>query len=497
MKLKKLLKDIPVQQIRGSKEVEITGVCINSKVVSPGNLFIAKRGRSEDGTTYIPEAIAGGAVAILTDILDPTHKDVVQIIHPDVSSIEGKIAAEYYQYPSEELFTVGITGTNGKTTTSFIVKHLLDSLDGPCGLIGTIEYIIGAHRYMATRTTPDVSSNQKMLREMVIQGCRSAVMEVTSHALDQGRVSTIDFDVAVFTNLSLDHLDYHQTMEAYCSSKQKLFQGMQKTKKKKSEGAKTAVVNADSLWTPTILAGCPAQVIQYGIDHAADLKAQAIVLTSSGSQFDLCYQETCHHCFFPLIGRHNIYNYLAAVGVGLAHNMPIETIIKRLSTTPPIPGRLESIPNKSGLHIYVDFAHSDDALENVLKCLKELQSKRLITVFGCGGDRDRTKRPKMALVAEQYSDLSIVTSDNPRSENPLTICDEITPGFTRQDSHLVIVDRRAAIEKAVSLAEAGDIILIAGKGHEPYQIFAHKTIEFDDRKITSQACEKREGGWPA
>lgn len=491
MKLKKLLKDIPVQKIKGSKDVEITGVCVHSKFVSPGNLFIAKKGKSDDGALHIPEAIAGGAVAILTDILDPTLKDVVQIIHPNISSVEGQIAAEYYQHPSEELFLVGITGTNGKTTTSFMIKHLLDMLDGSCGLIGTVKYIIGLHHYQATNTTPDVSSNQKMLREMVLQGCRCAVMEVTSHALDQGRVNNVEFDVAVFTNLSLDHLDYHHTMEDYSSAKQKLFKSLQGTKKKKQGAVKTAVINADSPWSAVMLEGCLAQTISYGLSNHADLKATDVKLTAQETSFNLIYKEQSYPCVCTFIGEHNLYNYLAAVGVGLARNLPIEQIIDRLKTTPSIPGRLERVSNDLNLPIYVDFAHTDDALTNVLKCLKQLKPKRLITVFGCGGDRDRTKRQKMAHASEEYSDISIITSDNPRSEDPEAICAEVAAGFRSPDRYMIEVDRRTAIEKAIALATPEDIVLIAGKGHESHQIFSHKTVEFNDRKEALLACEKR------
>src|ERR1700733_5653304 len=227
MKLKKLLKDLPVHQVRGSKEIEITGICANSKLVAPGNLFVAKKGRSVDGAQFIPEAISAGATAIITDIFDPTIKNVTQIICSDIPSIEGQLAAQYHQFPSEELLMIGITGTNGKTTTSFLIKHLLDKEQRPCGLIGTIEYIIGSHRYQATHTTPDVASNHKMLREMLYQECHAAVTEVTSHALDQGRVSNINYDVAIFTNLSHEHLDYHHTMEEYSLAKSKLFRMLQ------------------------------------------------------------------------------------------------------------------------------------------------------------------------------------------------------------------------------------------------------------------------------
>lgn len=491
MKLKKLLKEIPFKQFKGSKDIEITGVCANSKLVAPGNLFIAKKGRQDDGALYIPEAIAAGAVAVLTDIYDPSLKSVAQIIHPDVASIEGLLSAIYYQFPSDELFMVGVTGTNGKTTTAFLVKHLLDKLEGPCGLIGTIEYIIGQHRYQATRTTPDVTTNHKMLREMILQGCRSAVMEVTSHALDQGRVQNIDYDAAIFTNLTLDHLDYHHTMENYCMAKNKVFRSLKPEKKKKIKNStKLAIVNSDSPWHQRMLEGCQAEAFTYGILSDARLKATDIELTPTHTSFKVQYKGKTYSCTWPFIGRFNVYNCLAAISIGLARQAPIDTIIDILQSPPTVLGRLQQVQNPLGLKIYVDFAHSDDALVNVLECLQELKKGRIITVFGCGGDRDQTKRPKMAQAAEEYSDFSIVTSDNPRSEDPEAIARQIIKGFKNSKNYLVELDRRAAILKAIEMATQDDIVLIAGKGHETYQIFAHKTIEFDDAKIAMQTCQQ-------
>lgn len=492
MKLKKLFKDIDKIQIKGSKELEVSGICSNSKLVAPGNLFIAKKGFVDDGARYIAEAIAGGAAAVLTDMYDPSIKNVTQVIFPSVAEIEGLLAAQYYQSPSDELFMVGITGTNGKTTTTFLTKYLLDHLDGPSGLIGTIEYIIGKQRYQATRTTPDVVSNHKMLREMCLQGCRSALMEVTSHALDQGRVRNVHFDVAVFTNLTLDHLDYHGTMEVYANTKSLLFRSLGKDHaEKRKKFPPVAICNADSPWLERILEENDAKVMTYGIENKADLNASDISLTPAGTRFTIHYKGQKKECVTPLVGRFNVYNCLAATGVVLAKGYSLDKIIPLLASFPPVPGRLEPVANSLGLKIYVDFAHSDDALQNVLECLSELKTGKIYTVFGCGGDRDQTKRPKMAQVAEMFSDLCIVTSDNPRSEDPEKICAAIVEGFKNPSSYIVEVDRKKAIEKAIELATPQDIILLAGKGHETYQIFDHKTIEFDDRKMAAQICKEK------
>lgn len=487
MKLRKLLKNIPIKDVKGSKEIEISGICSNSKRVAPGNLFVAKRGFSIDGTKFIPEAISTGAVAVLTDLYDPSLREITQLIDSDVKRVEADLAAHYYNFPSDALFVTGITGTNGKTTTSFIVKHLLDQLDLKCGLIGTIEHIIGEHRYQASNTTPDVISNHKMLREMVLNGCKAAVMEVTSHALDQKRVQNIHFDVALFTNLTLDHLDYHQTMEKYCAAKNQLFKMLNHSPKKK----KAAVVNGDSPWSAKITEGCIAPLFTYGIDNPhVNLRAHQIDLQPQGSSFVLSYLGQEYPCNWSIIGRHNIYNCLAALSVGIIKGFTLEKMIAHLPFIQQVPGRLERVINPLNLNIYVDFAHSDDSLSNVLKCLSEFKKEKLITVFGCGGDRDRTKRPKMAKAAGEFSDYTIVTSDNPRSEDPHVICKEITSGFLSENLYEVEVDRKKAIEKAIRGASQDDIILIAGKGHEPYQIFSHKTIAFDDRKIAFEICEQ-------
>jgi UDP-N-acetylmuramoyl-L-alanyl-D-glutamate--2,6-diaminopimelate ligase len=487
MKLKKILNNISGYQIKGPKDIAITGVSANSKLIGPGNLFIAKNGKTYEAAQFISKAIEAGASAVVTDLYNPFIKQTVQIIHPHVSSIEAQLVDNFYRSPSRELFTIGITGTNGKTTTSYLIKNLLDSFLGPCGLIGTIEYIVGAYHYKATHTTPDVATNQKLLREMVDRGCHSAVMEVTSHALDQRRVDKIEFDVAIFTNLTQDHLDYHQTMEKYCTAKNRLFSGLGK------DNPKWAVVNQDSPWMPSIIQSYSGNILTYGIESSADLCASQIRYSSEGTSAVLSYKGENVEFFWPLIGRFNVYNCLAAIAVALIRQISLNDIAMLMAKSSPIKGRLESINNAKNLKIYIDFAHTDDALLNVLAALKEIKTNgRLIVVFGCGGDRDQAKRPKMAKACEKYADLCIVTSDNPRFENPNEICQQIVAGFTKPGIYQIELDRYLAIKKAIELAKPDDQILIAGKGHENYQILAHKMLDFNDSLVVSKICEQLE-----
>ena len=484
MKLRKLLKDIHIDAVKGSKEVEITGVCSHSKRISPGNLFIAKKGIKSDGNQFIPEAIAAGATAVITDIFDPTL-NVVQVIHSDPGKIEGELAARVHDYPSQKLFTIGITGTNGKTTTSFLAKYLLDALGERSGLIGTIEYIIGDQHYHPTHTTPDVASNHKMLHEMLLHDCTAALMEVTSHAMHQGRCNFIEFDMGVFTNLSHEHLDYHGTIEEYAKCKMELFSGLK-------ENA-FAIVNRDSHWHEKFLACTKARPFTYALNQEADLRAIDLYLSTNGSSFEIVYQDQRELCEVPLVGRHNIENVLAAVAICLCRGHELSAILPHLSSLPQVAGRLEKISNQLDIDLYVDFAHTPEALEKALFILDELKRGKVITVFGCGGDRDRTKRPLMAQISERYSDTTIVTSDNPRTEDPEAICNEIIQGLTLKSHHFVEPDRKKAIQKAIELANPGDTILIAGKGHEKTQIYAHRTYEFDDCSIAKEICSEKTG----
>ena len=484
MKLKKLIAELPIEVYRGGQEVEITGLCAHSTLVAPGNLFIAKKGSIEDGAKYIEEAVSAGAVAILTDLPDPFLKGVTQLLHPAVHTIEAQLAARYYSNPSESLYTVGVTGTNGKTTTTYLIKHLFDQLGFSCGLIGTIEYIIGSHHFEAERTTPDVITNHKLFREMIKQGCESAVMEVSSHGLAQGRCDQIDFDAAIFTNLSQDHLDYHITMEAYAKEKAKLFATLNQEKR--------AIINEESPWKEVMVQECKAPILTYGFSQRADIYADNIQLNFRKTEFTVNFRDEKAHFNWEMIGRYNILNCLAAIGACLAKGVSLQVLPPLVQSFVSVPGRLEKVDNFRGLNLFVDYAHTPDALEKVLTCLREIKQGKIITVFGCGGDRDRGKRPKMGRAAEEGSDFTIVTSDNPRSEDPQKICAEVAKGFSFSN-FAVVVDRRQAIEKAIEMATPKDLILIAGKGHETYQSFSHQTIPFDDRKVAQEIANRIAG----
>ncbi|MCB1109447.1 MAG: UDP-N-acetylmuramoyl-L-alanyl-D-glutamate--2,6-diaminopimelate ligase [Chlamydiia bacterium] len=462
MKLKKLLKDLDVE-VKGSREVEVTGLSSHSQFVFPGSLFIAKRGQAFDGTEFIPKAIETGAVAVLTDFYNPFLQGVVQIISSDVSRLEALLAQRYYGTEKNTLYLLGVTGTNGKTTTAYLIHHLLPK----CGLMGTIETVIGKQKFPAQLTTADVVTNHKILREMQEAGLKSAIMEVTSHALDQNRVEGIPFETAIFTNLSQDHLDYHGTMGAYLQAKLKLV-----------AQAKHTVYNADD----------PAfqglEGMTYGINTPADLKAENVAFSLEGTTFDLHYKNRVVSLSSPLIGQYNVYNVLAAFAALLLKGESLVALQKKLLSFPGIPGRLERVPNERGLNIFVDFAHTPEALAKVLDTLQSVKEGRIITIFGCGGERDHGKRPLMAEAAERYSDQVIVTSDNPRGEDPLAICQEVATGLKREA--LIEVDRRAAIERGIFMAQKGDTVLIAGRGHEPFQKIGGSRVPFDDRVVASQ-----------
>lgn len=456
MKLKNLIRDFDVI-VKGSRDVEITGLSADSRLVAPGNLFLAKRGATFDGTQFINQALSNGAVAVLTDIYDPFLK-VAQIIHKNPTLIEAKLAAKYYGYPSQKLFVTGVTGTKGKTTTSYLIKHLFDHLGMLSGLVGTVETIIGESHFSSSLTTHDVISNQKWLKEMLVKGCEGAVLEVSSHGLEQHRVDEIEFDLALFTNLYPDHLDYHGTLQAYAEAKRKLF-----------EKAKQGIFNADDPWNRFMGNG-----ITFGIEKG-DIRAENIVLKSNSTEFTV--DGVSFKC--PLIGQFNVYNALGGIAAAVQRGASLEKISEILARFGSVPARLERIGN-----VFVDFAHTKEALENVLRTLKEIAKGKIIVVFGSGGGRDPARRTGMAESAEKWADISIITNDNPRKEDPEAIASQIVAGFRKKP--LVELDRRRAIEKAIQLAGKDDLVLIAGKGHERVQIFANQITSFDDATVVRE-----------
>lgn len=487
MKLKTLIKGIPQLTIQGARDVSITGICAHSSFVVPGNLFIARKGARFDGSQFIPEAVLSGAIAVLTDIFDPSLKSVTQLLHPDPQSIEAELAKRFYQNPSQNLYMVGITGTNGKTTSAYLMKAVLEHVGVSTGLISSIEYQVGCQRYQASHTTPDVLTCQKLLKEMQIKACQAAVMEVTSHALIQERVKGIEFDAALFTNLTQDHLDYHGTMEGYAVAKRKLFEHLVVSAKKNP----VAVVNADDPYVEAVTAVPGLNRTFYGLSSGVDVQAEEVEQSVCGTTFTVCAFGQRSRVHLPLIGLFNVYNALGVIAIGLARSIPLEIICEALSQFSGVPGRLERVPNAQNLQIFVDFSHTPAALEHTLRSLHALCKGRIFCIFGCGGDRDQTKRPLMAQAVEKWADVSIVTSDNPRREDPECIAQEIIQGFKNPDAAVVQLDRRQAIAHALSEVHEEDIVLIAGKGHETYQIFAHKTVDFDDRQVASELCEEK------
>jgi UDP-N-acetylmuramoyl-L-alanyl-D-glutamate--2,6-diaminopimelate ligase len=478
MKIKQLFQGLSDLQIKGSKEIELTGLTADSMTVAPGNLFIARKGCTRDGAEFIPDAVAAGAAAILAPFYNPFLKET-QIIHEKPEELMGLLAARYYQTPSKDLWIAGVTGTKGKTTTTYLIRHLLEKIGQKAGLIGGVETILGEKRFASQLTTHDAIRNQKLLREMVLAGCQAAVLEVSSHGLDQGRVEEIDFDLALFTNLTSDHLDYHKTLENYAAAKKKLF-----------DRTGDRIFNADSPCSEYMTGGNGGMT--YGMNPGADVRASEIAFTEKGSAFIVEARGKKQRFSTPLIGRFSVYNLLAAISAGLHLGVELPALASIFSTVPAVPGRLEPVENDLGIQVYVDYAHTGESLDNVLSTLRETARKRLIVVFGCGGGRDPGRRAGMAHAAEKWADLAILTSDNPRSEDPVEICRQILAAFQKPENARVELDRKSAIALGVEIACPGDILLIAGKGHEKTQIFNSKTIPFDDCSVAKEALQNRE-----
>jgi UDP-N-acetylmuramoyl-L-alanyl-D-glutamate--2,6-diaminopimelate ligase len=492
VRLDVLLRQTTVESVRGSREQEVSGLCVDSRRAETGALFVALPGARLDGGDFIREALARGVSAVVTERADLSLPldGATLVAVADARRALAELACAFHGNPSEKLRVAGVTGTNGKTTTTFLIQHICDAALQRCGLIGTVRYQIGEQLLPAARTTPDALELQNLLGRMRDAGCRTVAMEVSSHAVAQQRVNGIEFDAVVFTNLTQDHLDYHGTMEAYFETKASLVLGLEKQRFKPG----VAVINIDDrhgalLYDRAVQAGL--RVTAYGLGQKADFRASNCRTDALGSSFQLDAVGRSWLVRLPLSGMFNISNALGALAAAHALGVDVRTAVLALASAPPVPGRLEPVPAKRAFRVFVDYAHTDDALRTVLRTLRELQPRHLITVFGCGGDRDKGKRPLMGAAAETFSDWTIVTSDNPRSESPESIAVEITAGMV-QGRHEVMLDRRAAIQRAIEMAGPRDIVLIAGKGHETTQEIGGKTEPFDDVAIARSLLENLE-----
>jgi UDP-N-acetylmuramoyl-L-alanyl-D-glutamate--2,6-diaminopimelate ligase len=454
--------------------VEVLGVQEDSRLVRTGDLFVARRGTKTDGGQYVADARSRGAVAVVTET-PIADLPIPQVRVANAGIAASKLANLYHGHPTRSLKLLGVTGTNGKTTTTYLLRHLLASASRRCGLVGTVEIDDGRSCREAVMTTPGAVHLADLLAAMRDHGCDACAIETSSHALDQGRVAGMTYAAAGFTNLTGDHLDYHGTMDNYAAAKARLFEML--------DESAVAVVNADSDWSQRMVRDSSARVSTFGMKSEADWTARDISVTAGGSRFILGSPDGSAEVSMGLIGRHNIENALCAAAIaGEAMGLSVHQIAAGLKTAAGAPGRLQAVRAGQPFAVLVDYAHTDDALENVLLALRPLTRGLLRVVFGCGGDRDRTKRPRMARVAEKLADVVYVTSDNPRTENPRSILTDIVAGFPGNTGKTIVVepDRRAAIERVLDDARAGDVVLIAGKGHENYQIVGTTKHHFDD-----------------
>jgi UDP-N-acetylmuramoyl-L-alanyl-D-glutamate--2,6-diaminopimelate ligase len=486
MQLADLIQRLSVKSIQGSVDREITGVRYDSRRVTPGNLFVAVRGASFDGHSFIEQAIDKGAVAVVGERAALSQR-ATAIVVPDSRESLALLAATFFGYPSRKLKMIGVTGTNGKSTTTFLIKHLLQHASQSTGLIGTVQYEVGERRLPAPRTTPESLDLQELLSQCVEAGCRNVVIEVSSHALSQGRANEIEFDLGAFTNLTRDHLDFHRGMKDYFQAKARLFESLRQSRKKDRK----AVINIDDPYGQQLVArfGRDLPIVSYGMGARADFRASDFKVEMNGTSYRLDANDKSYLVRLPLIGRFNIYNSLAALATAHAVGLEVRSAVLALAKAPQIPGRLEAVQAKRKFQVFVDYAHTDDALLNVVKTCRDLNPNRLILVFGCGGNRDRTKRPLMGAVADQYADYAFITSDNPRKEDPGAIIRDIESGFQHKN-YEKIDDRKEAIARAIAMAQPRDIVLIAGKGHEKYQEFSDHTVPFDDVEMASRALEE-------
>lgn len=506
MTLRDLLREIPGSPALASVsdasvgDTRVTAVAYDSRQAGPGSVFVALRGVKADGASFARSALGRGAVAVVSEDAAPEGATRPWIQVTDARLALAAMADAFYGHPSHELTLVGITGTNGKTTTSYLLASIFEAAGVRCGRIGTVGYRIGDREVEAARTTPEAPELQRMLREMITEGCGACVMEVSSHALALRRADCLHFAAAIFTNLTRDHLDFHRDMEEYFRAKRRLAELLPETG--------LAVTNLDDR-RGAEFAAAARRPVTYAIDAPADVRPGPLALSLDGVAFDVRTPRGTLHLRSPLVGRPNAYNILAAAAAAMALDLPFSAIENGVRQLAQVPGRFQVVSDPADdVRVVVDYAHTDDALKNLLETARPLAAGRLITVFGCGGDRDRAKRPLMGAVAARLSDLVIVTSDNPRSEDPEQIIDEVKRGIVmpadrtpphaartpKSTAHLAISDRKAAIERAVHDARPGDLVLVAGKGHEKYQVIGDRTLPFDDVEVARAALARRRAG---
>ncbi len=488
MKLNEVMAGIGGKTVRGDMDVEISSVQYDSRKVSFGSLFCAVKGLKSDGASYIKSALEKGAAAVLfEDYEGPMPGGASFVKAPDSRLAMALAAANFYGKPSGRLDLVGITGTNGKTTTAYLVRSILRAKGQEPGLIGTISYEYGGKKFPAPNTTPESVDLQALLFEMANGGAKSAVMEVSSHAVALKRIAGCDFKVKIFTNFTQDHLDFHGTMEKYFQAKKALF----------TDFAGINVINMDDPKGGELKSSASGEVVTYGVSSRADVTAKGVEISHAGTSFTLLTPAGEAKVKSRLAGRHNLYNMLSAAGAGMALGKSLREISDGLARAEDVPGRLERVEGGQNFTVLVDYAHTEDALARALTAVRELSGGRLIVVFGCGGDRDRTKRPKMGHAAAKLADMVILTSDNPRTEDPVKILEDAEAGIAEEGSkvkgsgYFVYPDRAQAISFAVGAARGGDTVLIAGKGHEDYQIIGTTKYHFDDREAAAAAMLAR------
>jgi UDP-N-acetylmuramoyl-L-alanyl-D-glutamate--2,6-diaminopimelate ligase len=491
VQLARLIRSLDVIETRGAMDLDITDISYHSQRVKEGHLFVAIPGTKQDGLHFLGEVAAKGARAAVVEQIPRGHVAIPLVVVKDARRALAHVSAEFFSHPSRKMRLVGITGTSGKTTTSYLIESIIKAAGKETGVIGTISYRLGGEELPAPTTTPQSYDVQRLLREMVTQGIGYAVMEVSSHALDQDRVRACHFDVGVFTNISPEHLDYHEDMARYFAAKKRLFHEFLP----ESEKDPWAILNRDD----PLLRGLekdlvPGRQITYGLDQGA-VTAPKREISLQGIEATLATPVGNIEIAAPLIGDYNLYNIMAAAAVGIALGIPVEAIVQGIKDLDQVPGRMERV-GTGRPWVLVDYAHKPEALEKSIREVKRLTKGRVVVVFGCGGDRDRSKRTPMGRIATAGSDLAIITTDNPRTEEPLKIIEEIEQGAREVSPvrYLVIPDRRKAIKQAIALAGEEDSVLITGKGHETYQIIGEERLPFDDREEARRALAERDTG---